>query len=65
MNGPQIHSHTSPKSYNLMTTVTMTEETPLTRQAHSVVLRLTAAGFYGCSSFLIVVVNKIVLTSYK
>ena len=65
MNGPQTHSHTNPKSYNQMTTVTMTEETPSNRPVHSVLLRLMAAGFYGCSSFLIVVVNKLVLTSYK
>ncbi|XP_076441410.1 solute carrier family 35 member D2-like protein [Babylonia areolata] len=32
---------------------------------HSLMLRLLAAVFYGCASFLIVVVNKTVLTSYK
>ncbi|KAK5859527.1 hypothetical protein PBY51_021079 [Eleginops maclovinus] len=33
--------------------------------SYSVYLRLLAAGFYGVSSFLIVVVNKSVLTSYR
>lgn len=31
----------------------------------TVFLKLLAAGFYGVSSFLIVVVNKSVLTSYR
>ncbi|KAK7501186.1 hypothetical protein BaRGS_00007671 [Batillaria attramentaria] len=34
-------------------------------ESHSVLLRLLAAIFYGLSSFMIVVVNKLVLTSYK
>ncbi|XP_064625159.1 nucleotide sugar transporter SLC35D1-like [Lineus longissimus] len=31
----------------------------------SVFKRLSAAGFYGISSFLIIIVNKVILTSYK
>lgn len=34
-------------------------------EASAVAVKLLAAGFYGLSSFLIVVVNKSVLTSYR
>ncbi|KAK7100184.1 UDP-sugar transporter UST74c-like isoform X2 [Littorina saxatilis] len=57
MADPQIH-----KAKTLdMTTITI-EQVPAT---HSLLARLMAAGFYGLASFFIVVVNKMILTSYK
>nr|XP_046265680.1 UDP-N-acetylglucosamine/UDP-glucose/GDP-mannose transporter-like [Scatophagus argus] len=40
-------------------------QTASSSDSNSVFLKLLAAGFYGVSSFLIVVVNKSVLTSYR
>ncbi|XP_010782897.1 UDP-N-acetylglucosamine/UDP-glucose/GDP-mannose transporter-like [Notothenia coriiceps] len=42
-----------------------TTNTATSGDSYSVYLRLLAAGFYGVSSFIIVIVNKSVLTSYR
>ena len=50
-----------------MAKVTITRDTDASPAAKppSMLVRVLAAAFYGCASFLIVVVNKLVLTSYK
>ncbi|KAL8596955.1 hypothetical protein ACOMHN_027901 [Nucella lapillus] len=52
-----------------MTTINLNTEESSSRSSSQTyqpwMLRLLAALFYGCASFLIVVVNKVVLTSYR
>lgn len=56
----QIEGKTSDKS-----SVSKNDSKGMTSGRSAVFLKLFAAGFYGLSSFLIVVVNKSVLTSYR